>query len=256
MSTGAAVTTYNILLAEGRRVAAGLIAVDHVEMSAAAAPTASSWCGRPTKTVSCCPVCAGCGATASPGALCLQHRDRARYARRSASHGLVEISCRWWRDAVGGAVSRRDARHHPVAQALAGVSKPAPLPIPPIIALIESRQFDLYDDPMPTIGRSRRVSRRDLIGPDPDGGADCWLGCRGSAEAAGLAGVAYGLTGVLRALPIHRARGQCFVPEGYPFPSWVDPGASHFRARQRGDHAGVGMSFATWPPDASSRRAP
>ena len=28
MSTGAAVSTYNILLAEGRRVAAGLIAVD------------------------------------------------------------------------------------------------------------------------------------------------------------------------------------------------------------------------------------
>ena len=33
-----------------------------------------------------------------------------------------------------------------------------------------------------------------------------------AAAAAGYAGVAYGLTGLLRALPLHRARGQCYVP--------------------------------------------
>ena len=32
------------------------------------------------------------------------------------------------------------------------------------------------------------------------------------AEVSGYAGVAYGLTGLLRALPIHTARGQCYLP--------------------------------------------
>jgi phytoene synthase len=39
------------------------------------------------------------------------------------------------------------------------------------------------------------------------GGAD-----PGTADAAGHAGVAYALTGLLRALPIHSARGQCYLP--------------------------------------------
>jgi 15-cis-phytoene synthase len=33
-----------------------------------------------------------------------------------------------------------------------------------------------------------------------------------SAEAAGLAGVAYGLSGIMRSLPRHRAMARCYVP--------------------------------------------
>jgi 15-cis-phytoene synthase len=34
-----------------------------------------------------------------------------------------------------------------------------------------------------------------------------------SAEAAGYGGVAFGIVGILRALPLHRARGQCYIPK-------------------------------------------
>jgi phytoene synthase len=34
-----------------------------------------------------------------------------------------------------------------------------------------------------------------------------------AAEAAGYAGVAFGIAGLLRALPLHRARGQCYIPK-------------------------------------------
>jgi phytoene synthase len=34
----------------------------------------------------------------------------------------------------------------------------------------------------------------------------------GCAEAAGLAGVAMGIPGLMRLLPMHRSRGQCFIP--------------------------------------------
>ena len=40
---------------------------------------------------------------------------------------------------------------------------------------------------------------------DPDGG-------RHSAELAGHAGCAQTITGLLRLLPLHRRRGQCYVP--------------------------------------------
>jgi phytoene synthase len=44
------------------------------------------------------------------------------------------------------------------------------------------------------------------------------------ASAAGHAGVAYAMTGLMRALPIHAARGQCYLP--------ADIGAAHGLDRQ------------------------
>jgi phytoene synthase len=34
-----------------------------------------------------------------------------------------------------------------------------------------------------------------------------------AASAAGFGGIAYGLTGLLRALPLHRKRSQCYIPK-------------------------------------------
>jgi phytoene synthase len=88
------------------------------------------------------------------------------------------------------------------------------LPITPFISLIQSRQFDLYDDPMPTLG-DPQVYLGETSSAILQLGAMILTGSEATrlAEAAGLAGVAYGLTGLLRTLPVHRARGQCFVPK-------------------------------------------
>jgi 15-cis-phytoene synthase len=45
-----------------------------------------------------------------------------------------------------------------------------------------------------------------------------------AAAAAGYAGVAYGMVGLLRALPLHRARGQCFVPRDLLAGEGLSPG--------------------------------
>jgi phytoene synthase len=125
---------------------------------------------------------------------------------------IGEIRLQWWRDTLD-AIYRGDVPPHPVAQALSRAIAYGQLEQAPFINLIEARTFDLYDDPMPTLNDLEgylgetssmliQLAARLLAGRDAD---QC-------AEASGLAGVAYGLTGLLRSLPVHRARGQCYVP--------------------------------------------
>lgn len=126
-----------------------------------------------------------------------------------------EVRLQWWRDLFGGEI-RGDAGGNPVALALMGTIRTFRLPVEPFIALIDARIFDLYDDPMPTVAdlegycgetSSALIRLASLIlagGEDP-----------GGAEAAGHAGVAYAVTGLLRAFPWHAMRGQVYVPKEY-----------------------------------------
>jgi phytoene synthase len=123
-----------------------------------------------------------------------------------------EVRLQWWRDAIGGE-ARGSVADHPVAAALLGTVQRFDLPRTAFLDLLEARTFDLYDDPMPSLTdlegylgetSSALIRLASLIlagGRDP-----------GGAEAAGHAGVAYGITGLLRALPWHARRGQVFVP--------------------------------------------
>jgi len=124
---------------------------------------------------------------------------------------LGEIRLQWWRDAiVNGA-----GGGHPVATALNATIARFGLPKDAFQRLIDARLFDLYDDPMPSLNdlegyagdtSSSLIQLAAIVlagGQDP-----------GTAEAAGHAGVAYALTGIMRALPIHARRGQLFLPMG------------------------------------------
>jgi phytoene synthase len=123
-----------------------------------------------------------------------------------------EVRLQWWRDALAGE-ARGSVADHPVAAALLGTIERFRLPVQPFLDLIEARTFDLYDDPMPGTGdlegylgetSSALIRLASLIladGRDP-----------GGADAAGHAGLTYGITGLLRALPWHARRGQVFIP--------------------------------------------
>jgi phytoene synthase len=123
-----------------------------------------------------------------------------------------ELRLQWWRDALQGE-ARGDVRAHPVAAALDDTLVKARLPRQPLVDLIDARVFDLYDDPMP--------STRDLEGYCGET-ASCLIRLGslilatgsepGGAAAAGHAGVAYAVTGLLRALPWHARRGQVYLP--------------------------------------------
>jgi phytoene synthase len=135
---------------------------------------------------------------------------RIREAVREALVG--EIRLQWWRDALQGE-ARGDVRSNPVAAALDDTIVKFRLPRQALVDLVDARVFDLYDDPMPSLNDLEgycgetsssliRLSGMVLAaGRDP-----------GSADAAGHGGVAYAITGLLRAFPWHARQGQVFVP--------------------------------------------
>lgn len=123
-----------------------------------------------------------------------------------------EIRYQWWRDAIEGE-ARGDTSAHPVAAALLDTISRFQLPRVALTNLVDARTFDLYDDAMPglrqlegycgeTSSALLRLACIVLAGGEDPGGAD----------AAGHCGVAYALTGLLRALPWHAARGQVYLP--------------------------------------------
>jgi phytoene synthase len=119
-----------------------------------------------------------------------------------------EIRLQWWRDVINGERAG-EAAANPVAAALANAIARFELPKPRLLDLIEAHAFDLYDDPMPTFealaGYARQTS-----------GAVFDLAARitgAPAEyAAERAGLAFGITAVLRSVALHASRRQFFVP--------------------------------------------
>jgi phytoene synthase len=123
-----------------------------------------------------------------------------------------EVRLQWWNDALIGD-ARGDVAANPVAAALLDAITTYHLPKEALFALVDARIFDLYDDPLPSVNdlegyagetSSALIRLATLI---LTGASDT-----ASAEAAGHAGVAYAVTGLLRAFPLHARRGQCFVP--------------------------------------------
>ena len=123
-----------------------------------------------------------------------------------------EIRLQWWRDVLGGA-GRGDVDAHPVAGALRDAVVRYRLPPRTLMELIDARSFDLYDEPMASLSYLERYAMQTssaLIelaarilrdGRDP-----------AANDISRHAGIAYAITGLLRALPIHAARGQLYLP--------------------------------------------
>ncbi|MCC8235978.1 phytoene/squalene synthase family protein [Pinisolibacter aquiterrae] len=124
-----------------------------------------------------------------------------------------EVRARWWADMLAGTRGGEGAGH-PIAAALLDTIRRFDLPPEPFERLIEARIFDLYDDPMPTLADLDTYCD-DTVGSVV--GLACRIldgACDGPAIEAAItaAGRAWGVTGLLRALPFHASRGQIFLP--------------------------------------------
>ena len=130
-----------------------------------------------------------------------------------------EIRLQWWREVIAGATPQEEdvagggEAGHPVASRLVEAIARHRLPAEAFDRMLEARIFDVYDDPMPSrdhfeayageTASTLIVLAATVLSP---GGADR------IADAAGHAGVAQTAAGALRLLPIHRARGQVYLP--------------------------------------------
>jgi phytoene synthase len=134
--------------------------------------------------------------------------SRIREAVNSPAAG--EVRLQWWAEVVD-AIYAGSPIDHPVVEPLARAIGEGDLPQTGLTTMIEARRFDLYDDPMQSLNdleaylgatSSSLIQMASLL----------LAGKEAASAAADSAGIAYGLTGLLRALPLHRARRQCYVP--------------------------------------------
>jgi phytoene synthase len=122
-----------------------------------------------------------------------------------------EMRLQWWTDMLGG-TGHGGIEGNPVAAELLLAIRDFRLPVEPLLRLIEEHQFDLYNDPMPSMAA--------LEGYVTDtSSALLSLGARLVARPseqidhlARHAGLAQGIAQVIAALPLDAARRQLFVP--------------------------------------------
>jgi len=123
-----------------------------------------------------------------------------------------ELRLQWWTDVLSGA-GRGDVAANPVAAALREVVVRYRLPPQMLADLIDARRFDIYDEPMSTLSALELYAMKtssaviDLAARILNDGRD-----PGISHITGAGGVAYAMAGLLRAFPIHAARGQLYVP--------------------------------------------
>ncbi|WP_296038045.1 phytoene/squalene synthase family protein [uncultured Agrobacterium sp.] len=124
-----------------------------------------------------------------------------------------EVRMQWWRDLLEGN-PHGDSVWHPVAAALLKALATHNLPRQTLLNMIEARIFDLYDDVFENRNAlegyagetASALIQLSSIVLSPEDAAR-------SAEAAGHAGVAQAMAGMLLLMPLHRRRGQVYVPQ-------------------------------------------
>jgi phytoene synthase len=133
--------------------------------------------------------------------------SRVREAAREPLPG--EIRLQWWSDVLRGERSG-EASANPVASALLAAIGQHHIESGRLIDLIDARRFDLYDELMVSIGDLETYARQ-------TSSALFALAAQilSGSEALGFAepaGIACAIVGLLRALPLHAARRQLYVP--------------------------------------------
>jgi 15-cis-phytoene synthase len=182
---------------------------------------------------------------------------------REAAHTALpgEIRLQWWTDVVN---RERDgeAKANPVAAALLETMERYHLRREGLLDLIEARRFDLYEDSMLSLGDLEGYLRRtssSLISL-----AALILAGVEFEAAAVPAGLAAGVTQVLRGFPIHVARRQLYLPADMleqhqvrlhdVFAGRSSPGLvaafAELRDVARGHLAKAGQELKALPPEA------
>jgi 15-cis-phytoene synthase len=122
-----------------------------------------------------------------------------------------EMRLQWWTDMLAGA-GHGGIEGNPVAAELQLAIRHWPLPVERLMRLIDEHQFDLYNDPMPTMAAlesylNDTASALFSLGAGVAGGQSEQI-----EHLARHAGLAQGMTQVVAALPKDAARRQLFLP--------------------------------------------
>jgi phytoene synthase len=110
-------------------------------------------------------------------------------------------------------VGRGEAPAYPEAAALLASMARYRLPAARFEALIAARRFDLYDEPMATLAELEAYVEGASFGLIALAAQVLLAGAEPNIGALGHhAGIAHAIAGLLKAFPVHAARGQLYVP--------------------------------------------
>jgi len=122
-----------------------------------------------------------------------------------------EIRLQWWTDMLAGA-GHGGVEGNPVAAELLRAIRMHGLPVEPLSRLIDERQFDLYNDPMPSMAALEAYVHDTSSALFALGARVMGRQSEETDHLARHAGLAQGLFRVIAALPVDAARRQLFVP--------------------------------------------
>ena len=139
--------------------------------------------------------------------------ELARIGEQVREPQLGEIRLQWWRDILASPPGVRTG--NPVADALTAARTACDLPEQLLAGMVDARSLDLHHEPVATMEALEAYL-------DTTAGAlfrlGAWIaGARdeNAARASLEAAIAYGLTGLMRALPYHVARGNLYLPADF-----------------------------------------
>jgi phytoene synthase len=132
---------------------------------------------------------------------------------------LGRIRLQWWREVVDAAYAGQPPRRHETVEMLSQAINRYDLTQACFERLIDAREADLPGTPPPTLAALEEyceASSGCLVHLAAEA-----LGFRGEAASSTAleVGIAYGLTGLLRAMPYHAAAGRSYLPDEFA----VDP---------------------------------
>ena len=122
-----------------------------------------------------------------------------------------EMRLQWWTDMLTGS-GHGGVEGNPVAAELTRAIRDCRLPVERLSRLIEEHQFDLYNDPMPTIAALEGYIDDTCGALFSLGAAIAGWQSREIEHLARHAGLAQGMAQVVAALPFDASRRQLFVP--------------------------------------------
>lgn len=146
---------------------------------------------------------------------------------REPDLGLIRLQ--WWREALERAVAG-EATGQPVADALGRAARRGALSRASLDGLVDARDFDVAVKLMPDMPAletylAKTAGALFLLAAEIVGGGEGEPERVALEQAAQTAGFAYGLTGLLRALPVHAARGRIDLPADMLARHAVSPGS-------------------------------
>lgn len=145
----------------------------------------------------------------------------ARIAELVTEPMMGHIRLQWWRETLEG-IPHGETRGHAAAEALLEAGG---IPFGKLQALVDARERDLSEDAFPDKGSLETYAEETSSGL-MSAAAEILSGETAAGVAADAirhAGIAYALTGILRALPVHASQGRLLLPADILGRHEVDP---------------------------------